>query len=86
MLLNQFSIQLLVQCLAYGKLNKDINKDVQNNTYELLFFFFFAENCVYKNPLCPSWEHTAGLHYLASLAAYDPVFANRKWKDWCVTL
>ena len=69
MLLNQFSIQLLAQCLAYGKLNKDINKDVQNNTYELLFFFFFAENCVYKNPLCPS---------LASLAAYDPVFANRK--------
>ena len=81
MLLNQFSIQLLAQCLAYGKLNKDINKNVQNNTYELLFFWGGAKNRAYQNPLCPSWEHTAGLHYLTPPAVYDPVFANGKGED-----
>lgn len=48
MLLNQFSIQLLAQYLAYGKLNEDINKDVKNNKCELLIF---AENVIKINHL-----------------------------------
>lgn len=46
MLLNQFPIQLLTQCLVYGKLNRGIKKDMQSNIYVTHFSFFFLQRTV----------------------------------------